>query len=160
MTLDNGIVTTLRSALRNARYALPLAATALFFAACNRVDSGSFGFWDLMWSLVVMFFMIMYFMIFITIFMDIFRRNDLSGVMKVIWIIFLFIIPFISALVYVIARPKVTAQDVQMAAQAEAANKAVSQVSTADELAKLQALKDAGTINEQQYEDLKKKLLA
>ena len=74
-------------------------------------------------------------------------------------ILFLFIIPLLSALVYVIARPKVTAQDIQLAAQAEAANKAVSQVSTADELAKLQALKDAGTINEQQYEDLKKKLL-
>jgi hypothetical protein len=92
--------------------------------------------------------------------MDIFRRNDLSGAWKVIWILFLFVIPFISALVYIIARPKVTAQDIQMATQAEAAQKAAAGVSKADELAKLQALKDAGTINEAQFNDLKAKLLA
>jgi ABC-type multidrug transport system fused ATPase/permease subunit len=160
MTLDNGMIATLRGVLKNARYVLPLAALTMFLAACSQVGTNSITFWDIIWSMVVLFFMVMYFMIFITIFMDIFRRNDLSGAWKVIWILFLFIIPLLSALVYVIARPKVTAQDVQMAAKAEAANKAVSQVSTADELAKLQALKDAGTINEQQYEDLKKKLLA
>ena len=74
--------------------------------------------------------------------------------------IFLFFIPWITVLAYMLMRPKVTAQDVQTLARAEAANAAVSTVSTADELAKLAQLKDAGTINEQQYEDLKAKLLA
>jgi hypothetical protein len=145
---------TVRSALRHGRLVLPLAAVTLFLAACNRVDTGVF------WSMVVFFVWVLYIFIFISIFMDIFRRNDLSGAWKVIWIVFLFVIPFISALVYIIARPKVTAQDIQMAAQAEAAQKAAMGVSTADELAKLQALKDAGTINEAQYQDLKAKLLA
>jgi hypothetical protein len=92
--------------------------------------------------------------------MDIFRRDDLSGGMKAIWIVALFFFQFITILVYIVTRPKVTAQDVQMITQAEAANKAASQVSTADELAKLQQLKDAGTINDAQFEDLKKKLIS
>ena len=158
--IETGLMATVRSALRHGRLVLPLAAVTMFLAACSRVDTGTFGFWDVFWSMVVFFVWVLYIFIFISIFMDIFRRNDLSGAWKVIWIVFLFVIPFISALVYIIARPKVTAQDIQMAAQAEAAQKAAMGVSTADELAKLQALKDAGTINEAQYQDLKAKLLA
>ena len=160
--MENGIELDvgLRAAMRHARVALPLAALTVFLAACNRVDSGSLGFWDLIWSMVVFFIWVMWIFIFISIFMDIFRRNDLTGGWKAIWIIFLIFIPFLSALIYIIARPKVTAQDVQMAAQAEAAIKAAAGVSKADELAKLQALKDAGTINDAQFEDLKAKLLA
>jgi hypothetical protein len=160
--MDSGIslIAVLRGAGRQARVVLPLAALTLVLAACNQVGTNTLTFWDIIWSMVVFFFMVMYIWIFISIFMDVFRRNDLTGVWKAIWIIFLIIIPFLTAIVYIIARPKVTAQDVQMIAQAEAANKAAGQVSTADELAKLQQLKDAGTINEAQFEELKKKLLA
>ena len=159
-TIGTDPLGSIRSALRHARMVLPLAAVAMFLAACDRVGTNQLNFWDIVWSMVIFFFMIMYIFIFISIFMDIFRRNDLSGAWKVIWIIFLFWIPFISALVYIIARPKVTAQDIQMAAQSDAAMKAAAGVSKADELAKLQALKDAGTINEAQFNDLKAKLLA
>jgi hypothetical protein len=149
-----------RNVMRRGGVLLALATMTILLAACNRVDSGQIGFWDIFWSMVVFFVWVLYIFIFISIFMDIFRRNDLSGAWKVIWIVFLFVIPFISALVYIIARPKVTAQDVQMAAQAEAANKAASQVSTADELAKLQQLKDAGTISQADYDKLKAKLIS
>ena len=47
-----------------------------------------------------------------------------------------------------------------MMARADAANKAVAGVSTADELAKLQQLKDAGTITQAEYDSLKAKTLA
>ena len=70
------------------------------------------------------------------------------------------ILPFLGALIYIVMRPKVTAQDVQMMAQAEAAQKAAASVSTADELAKLQQLKDAGTISDAEFEELKKKSMA
>ena len=162
MELSNGtgLMDSFRSTLRHARVVVPLAAVAMFLAACNRVDTGTIGFWDIFWSMVVFFVWVLYIFIFISIFMDIFRRNDLSGAWKVIWIVFLFIIPFISALVYIIARPRVTAQDVQMATRADAAQKAAAGVSTADELTKLQGLKDAGTISAAQFEDLKAKLLA
>ena len=115
---------------------------------------------DVLWSLVAFFFWFMAIWIFISIFGDIFRRNDLTGVAKAGWIFLLFILPFLGALIYIIARPRVTAQDVQLMAQAEAANKAVAGVSTADEIAKLQQLKDAGTISADEFEALKKKALA
>jgi hypothetical protein len=117
-------------------------------------------FLDFFITMMIIFLWVIAIMIWVQCFMDLFRRDDISGGKKVLWMIFLFFIPWITVLAYMLMRPKVTAQDVQTLARADAANTAVSQVSTADELAKLAALKDAGTINEQQYEDLKAKLLA
>ena len=115
---------------------------------------------DVLITTVAFFFWVMAIWIFISIFGDIFRRNDLSGVAKAGWILLIFVIPFLGALIYIIARPKVTAQDVKMMAQAEAANKAVAGVSTADELTKLQQLKDAGAITPAEYDALKAKAIA
>ena len=115
---------------------------------------------DIFASMIVFFFWFMAIWIFITVFADIFRRNDLTGLAKAGWIVLIFVIPFIGALIYIIARPKVTAQDVQMMARADAANKAAASVSPADELAKLQQLKDAGTITEAEFDTLKQKALA
>jgi energy-coupling factor transporter transmembrane protein EcfT len=115
---------------------------------------------DVLISMVAFFFWVMAIWIFISIFGDIFRRNDLSGGAKAGWIFLLFILPFLGALIYIVARPKVTAQDVQLMAQAEAANKAVAGVSTADELAKLQQLKDSGAITAAEFDTLKAKAVA
>ncbi len=112
------------------------------------------------WGLMILFFWITAFMIWFQCFFDLFRRDDLSGVWKGIWVVVLVILPWLGALIYIISRPKVTATDVQTMVRADAASKAASGVSTADELQKLAALKAAGTINDQQYEDLKAKLLA
>ena len=113
----------------------------------------------LLWSIEV-FFLILAIWIFIAIFSDIFRRTDIHGGAKAGWIFLIFILPFFGCLIYIIARPKVTPGDVQLMARADAANKAVAGVSTADELAKLQQLKDAGTINQAEYDQLKAKTLA
>jgi hypothetical protein len=115
---------------------------------------------DFLITVVWLFFWTMALMIFISVFSDIFRREDLSGGMKAVWIIVIFVLPFLGCLIYMIARPKVTAQDVRTIAQAEAASKAVAGVSTADELTKLTQLRDANVISPQQYEALKAKLLA
>jgi len=136
------------------------AFAGLALAACNQVGTQTLTFWDVVWSLVIFFFWFMFIWIFISLFADIFRRNDLSGGWKAIWIIVLVVLPFLGALIYIISRPKVTAQDVQMIAQAEAAQKAVAGVSTADELTKLQQLKDAGVISQAEFDTLKQKLMA
>jgi len=115
---------------------------------------------DWIWAMVVFFFWLMALFIFISCFMDIFRRNDIHGGMKAVWIFVLFILPVLGCLVYLVTRPKATAQDVQMMARADAASKAVAGVSTADELAKLAQLRDAGAITIPEYESLKAKLLA
>jgi hypothetical protein len=142
------------------RPALPaLALIGLLVAACSSVGGPTYTFWDVVWSMVIFFFWFMLIWIFISIFADIFRRNDMSGGWKAIWIIAIFIVPFFGALVYIIMRPKVTAQDVQMMTQADAAQKAAAGVSTADQIEKLNQLKDSGAITVPEYEALKKKAI-
>jgi hypothetical protein len=118
--------------------------------------------WDLgdaLWAMLVFFFWFMAIWIFISIFADIFRRNDLSGWAKAGWIILIFIIPFIGALIYVIARPKMTAQDKEMIEQAQEAQRRISGYSYADEIEKLAKLRDEGKISAEEYEDMKRKAM-
>lgn len=117
----------------------------------------SFG--DVIWSMVVFFFWVMYIWIFITIFADVLRRNDIGGWAKAGWFALIFIVPFIGALIYLIARPKMTEQDKQMAEEYSEAQRRVAGYSAADEIAKAQELKAAGAISDEEFENLKRKAL-
>ena len=66
------------------------------------------GFGNVLW---VMFAALLWFIaiwIFITVFADIFRRDDIGGGAKALWILLIFLVPFFGALVYLIARPRIT----------------------------------------------------
>jgi len=79
------------------RPALPaLVVLGLLAAGCSQLDDTSFGFWDPLWGMVFFFFWFMALWIFISCFMDIFRRNDMSGVSKGIWIVVLFVLPLLG----------------------------------------------------------------
>jgi hypothetical protein len=117
----------------------------------------SFG--SVIWAMVVFFFWFMAIWIFITIFADIFRRNDIHGGAKAGWILLIFLVPFLGALIYIIARPKMTEQDRQMMEQAVEAQRRVEGYSAADEVAKLAKLRDSGEITAAEYEDMKKKAM-
>ena len=117
----------------------------------------SFG--SVIWAMVVFFFWFMAIWIFITIFADIFRRNDIHGWSKAGWLILLIFIPLIGALIYMIARPKMTEQDKQMIEEAEARQKRAAGYSAAEEIAKAQALKDSGAITEEEFQELKRKAM-
>jgi type VI protein secretion system component VasK len=117
-------------------------------------------FLDVFWWMIVMFFWVMAIWIFIALLSDIFRRDDISGGKKAGWVLLLVVLPFLGALIYIIARPKMTAQDVRMLTQSEAAHRAAAGVSTADELTKLSELRSQGVLSEQEYEDLKRRTLA
>ena len=117
-------------------------------------------FLDVFWWMVVAFFWVMAIWLFIALISDVFRRDDISGGKKAFWIAFMIILPFIGALAYIISRPKVTAQDVRMLTQSEAAYRAAAGVSTADELTKLRELHAQGVLNDQEYEELKRKTLS
>jgi hypothetical protein len=116
-------------------------------------------FGEILWSMLIFFFWFMAIWIFITVFADIFRRNDLSGGAKAGWIILIFILPFLGAMIYLIARPKMTEQDKQMIDQAQEAQRRIEGYSSADEIAKLAKLRDEGKITAEEYEDLKKKAM-
>ena len=141
--------------------ALPLLAVLAFVVAgCNQVGGATMTFWDVIWAMVFFYFWFMCIWIWISVIGDILRRNDLSGPSKFIWIMVAFIIPLFGALIYMITRPKVTAQDVQLMTQADAAAKAAAGVSTADQIEKLNQLLASGAITQPEYEPLKAKAIA
>ena len=117
-------------------------------------------FLDVFWWMIVFFLWIAFFWIFISVVADIFRRDDIHGWKKALWLIVIIFLPLIGILIYVITRPKMTAQDVRMVTQAEAASQAAAGVSTADELAKLKELHTQGVLSDEEFESLKKKTMA
>jgi hypothetical protein len=126
----------------------------------ERVVLAETTFLDVLWYSIVFFVWVLAIWLFIVLIGDVIRRNDLSGWSKGAWIFFMVLLPFIGAIAYIIARPKVTPQDVRMMAQSEAAYRAAGSVSTADELTKLSELRVQGVLSEQEYEDLKRRTLA
>jgi len=114
---------------------------------------------DALWAMLVFFFWFMAIWIFITVFADIFRRRDLSGWGKGGWILLIFIVPFLGALIYLIARPKMTEQDKEDMERMQEAQRRVEGYSAADEIAKLSKLRDEGKISAEEYEEMKRKAM-
>jgi len=114
---------------------------------------------QVLWSMLAFFFFFMAIWIFIAVFSDIFRRNDLSGWGKAGWVILIFIVPFLGAIIYLIVRPKMTAQDKEEMAKMKEAQRRVEGYSAADEVAKLAKLRDEGKITSDEYETMKKQAM-
>ena len=104
----------------------------------------------------------------ISIVTDIFRDHELSGWLKAAWVLFIIVIPWLGALVYLIARGRsmneralaqAQAQDDAFRHYVKSAAASSSQPSTADELAKLAELRDRGTLSDQEFAHAKAKLL-
>jgi Phospholipase_D-nuclease N-terminal/Short C-terminal domain len=109
--------------------------------------------------MIEFFFLFLAIWIFIAVFSDIFRRRDLSGGAKAGWIILIFLVPFLGALIYLIARPKMTEQDKEDLERMQQAQARLEGYSAADEIAKLAKLRDDGQISAQEYEDMKRKAM-
>jgi len=114
---------------------------------------------SVIWTMAIFFFWMIYIWMFITIFADIFRRNDIGGGKKAMWIIFVIFLPLLGILIYMIARPKMTEQDKQLMEKAQAQQHRAAGYSAAEEIAKAQALKDSGAITEAEFQELKRKAM-
>ncbi|HWW67089.1 MAG TPA: SHOCT domain-containing protein [Solirubrobacterales bacterium] len=122
----------------------------------------SFG--DALLLVVEIFFFVIWIWILITILSDVFRDHQLSGWWKAIWVLFLVFIPFVTALIYLIARGG-GMRERALKAQAEAKHHMDAYIqqqahsSPADELHKLNDLKEKGAISAEEFETAKAKLL-
>ena len=118
------------------------------------------------WLLIWWFLFFAYLVILFQIIGDLFRDHELSGWWKALWIIGLIFIPFLVALIYVIARGRGMAErQVQAVQQAKSdtdtyIREVAAGKSPAEHIAEAKALLDAGTINEAEYAQLKAKALA
>lgn len=127
-------------------------------------------FWSFFWLLVWSFLFVAYLMVLFHIFGDLFRDEELGGFAKVIWVVVLFVFPFLAALVYLIVRGKGMAErqmqstSRRMAAQEDyirsvtAASGSTS--SPAEQLSQAKALLDSGAITQDEFAAIKSKALA
>ena len=106
------------------------------------------------------FFFVVWFWILIRVLMDLFRRKDISGVAKVLWVIFLVVLPYIGIFAYLLTQGwSMGERDVEQAADAREQLRSVVGFSVADELVKLDKLKADGSITEAEYKTLRAKLI-
>ena len=116
-------------------------------------------------TVLSIFIFVAWIMVLITILSDLFRDHDTSGWVKAIWVLFLIFIPFLTALIYLIARGSgmrersIKAQEEQQK-QFDAYVRQAGGTSAADEVAKLKKLHDDGAITDAEFEEQKGKALA
>lgn len=121
-------------------------------------------FWDFLWLIIVSFAFVAYLMVLFSIIGDLFRDHKSSGWVKAVWVFFLVLAPFLTALVYLIAKggdmTKRQVAAVQHAKdQQEQYIKQVAGRTSAEEIAHAKALLDAGTITDAEFGQLKEKAL-
>lgn len=103
----------------------------------------------------------------ITVLIDVFRSHDMGGFAKALWLVFIFFIPFLGVLVYLLARGH-KMQEHQVAAakasqeqfSAYVKETAGTSESSAEQLTKLAALHDSGKLSDAEFEAQKAKILA
>jgi predicted membrane channel-forming protein YqfA (hemolysin III family) len=111
-------------------------------------------------DVLAIFIFIVWFWLLITIFADLFRRQDISGWIKAIWVIAAVVFPFITVLAYLIFQSRGMAErNVQQAQQARDELRHVVGFSAADEIEKLDRLKKAGSISDAEFARLRARLV-
>lgn len=123
-------------------------------------------FGELLWSIIIIFFMVVYFMMLFSVLADLFRSHDLSGWAKALWVIALLFFPFLALLIYLITRGSSMSKralEAQKEAQKDfdsyVQSVAGSSGSPADEIAKAKELLDAGTISQEEFDSIKARVL-
>lgn len=120
--------------------------------------------WDAIWWFLTIFVFIAYLMALFSIITDLFRDRELSGWAKAIWFIFLIFLPFLTALVYLIARGSGMAERANQEAKAAktATDEYIRSVanSPVDDIAAAKQLLDSGAISAAEFEQLKASALS
>ena len=122
------------------------------------------GFWDFFWFVTVTFLFVAYLMVLFQIITDLFRDHQMSGWLKALWLLFLFLIPFLSALIYlIVCNEGMTQRSAAAFGQVKQAQdsyiREVAGQSPAQQIADAKALLDSGAITEPEFQAIKSKSL-
>jgi ABC-type transport system involved in cytochrome bd biosynthesis fused ATPase/permease subunit len=121
-------------------------------------------FLNILWTMIIFFAWVAWIWVVISILSDIFRRHDIGGWHKAIWVLFVIILPFVGVLIYLIAEHD--GMQERTMAQAKAQQQAFDSYvqeragGSAAEIAKAAELLDAGKISQAEFDALKAKALA
>lgn len=122
-------------------------------------------FWEFFWLALSVFFFLAVLLVLFNVIIDLFRDHELSGWAKAAWVLFLVIVPALTALVYLIVRgPGMARRSAATAQQAKSDTDAyirdVAATSPADQIARAKELLDTGAIDQEEYTILKARALA
>ncbi len=120
---------------------------------------------ELLWSLLVLFFMIVYFMMLFYVIVDVFRRHDASGGKKALWLIFLLIFPLVGLLAYMVTNSEgMVSRNVKQAQQQQdqfdSYVRETAGGGSASEIERAKGLLDSGAITQDEFNALKAKALS
>jgi hypothetical protein len=129
------------------------------------MDITTHPFLNIMWSFFVIFLWISWFMLLIGIVADIFRRREISGIAKAMWLLLVIFLPVIGALLYLIVHGNTmggrdASTDAYYASASGAGAGSASSGGSAAEIAQAASLRDSGAITEAEFQALKTRALA
>jgi hypothetical protein len=132
------------------------------------VFAAEYPFLNILGSMILFFTWVIWIWMMVAILSDVFRRRDMSGLAKAAWTVFLIVLPFLGALIYLISNHDGMAErrisDLQVAqAQLDDHIKSVAATSgggAAAEIDRAKSLLDSGAIDQSEFETLKAKALA
>lgn len=122
-------------------------------------------FWEIIWLILLSFFLLAYLTVLFRIVVDLFRDTSTGGFVKAVWLIALFVLPLLTALVYLVVRGQGMAQrdlaeERRLRSEAESYIRQAAATSPADQLVRAKTLLKEGAITEAEFELLKEKALA
>ena len=125
--------------------------------------AADYPFLEVVWTIVVFFAWVSWLWIAITVISDVLRRHDIGGLHKAVWIVFVIVLPFLGVLIYLVAQHDGMRERSlsQAKAQREALDQYVREAGggSAAEIAKAKELLDAGTIDEAEFQAIKRKAI-
>jgi hypothetical protein len=131
------------------------------------VLAADYPFLDVFWTMLVFFVWVAWFFLLIRVIADIFRRRDIGGGSKVLWLIFVIILPFLGVFIYLIANSQEMAErDLERAqAQQQQMDEYIRSTASAGggaaaEIDKAKQLLDSGAITQAEFDAIKAKALA
>lgn len=117
-------------------------------------------FWEVLWSIVLIFLFVAYLMVLFAIITDLFRDHDTSGWGKALWLICLLLLPFVTALLYVIVNGRAMAErsvERQLSAR-QSEEEYIRKVARTDAASQIEAAKrllDQGALTPAEFEQIK-----
>lgn len=130
------------------------------------IAATSYPFLEVFWTMLIFFAFVIWIWILITVLIDIFRRHDTSGFAKVLWIIFIIVLPYLGVFVYLIAEHKgmteraIKQQEAAQSQMDKYVQSVAAQTDPAEQIAKAKGLLDSGTISQTEFDQIKQKALA
>jgi hypothetical protein len=117
---------------------------------------GGFTFRNFLTDVFSIFIFVLWFWLLITVFGDLFRRRDVSGLGKTLWVIALIVFPYLGVFIYLISQGRGMAErQNQRVEQARSELRQIVGFSVADEIEKLERLKNSGAISNEEYAHLR-----